>query len=173
MFRVMRMPKTYTISKEQTSEIEALRKTKTDKRVDKRLRAIQLRGEGFKNPEIANKLDTSPKVVSRWISAYLNEGIEALTESKYCGNHRNISLTEETEFLAEFKMLAEKGQIVEVGAIKAAYEAKVGHTIGGSQVHYLLSRHGWRKVVPRSKHPNRAGDEEIASSKKLKLESVN
>ena len=167
------MPKTYTISREQAAEIETLRKSITDKKVDKRLHAIQLRGEGYRNPAIAEKLDTSPKVVSRWISAYLKDGVKTLTENKYGGNHRNMSITEEEEVLSGFRKLAEKGQIVEVGAIKAAYEAKVGHTIGGSQIYYVLKRHGWRKVVPRSKHPNKASDEEIASSKKLKLEFAN
>ena len=167
------MPKTYTISKEQAAEIEALRKTITDKRVDKRLHAIQLRGEGYKNPEIADKLDTSSKVVSRWISAYLNNGIDVLTKSNYGGNHRNMSRADEKEFLAAFMRQAENGQIVEVGIIKAAYEAKVGHNIGSGQIYYVLHRQGWRKVIPRSKHPNKASDEEIASSKKLKLESMN
>ena len=150
------MPKTYTISEEQAEEIKALRKRITNKKVDKRLHAIQLRGEGLKNPAIADKLDTSPKVVSRWVSTYLNEGVKALIESKYGGNHRNMSLAEEEEFLAGYKKLAEKGQIVEVGTIKAAYEAKVGHSIGNGQIYYVLHRHGWRKVMPRSKHPNKA-----------------
>jgi len=167
------MPRTYTISAEQSAEIAKIRKTVKNKKVDKRLHAVQLRGEGFANPVIAEKLDTSPKVVSRWVSAYLNEGIEALTESSYGGNHRNMSIAEEEEFLAEFRQLAEKGQIIEVAFIKNAYEEKVGHTIGGSQIYYLLHRHGWRKVVPRSKHPNKASDEEIASSKKLKVASGN
>ena len=80
-----------------------------------------------------------------------------------------MSIAEEEEFLAEFRQHAEKGQIIEVTSIKSAYEARVGHSIGGSQIYYLLRRHGWRKVVPRSKHPNKASDEEIASSKKLKV----
>ena len=137
------------------------------------MHAIKMRGEGYKNQEIAERLDTSPKVVSRWVSAYLNEGIEALSGSKYGGNHRNMSEAEENAFLAEYKNLAEKGQIIEVGTMKAAYEAKVGHPIGGTQIYYVLHRNGWRKVLPRSKHPNKASEEEICSSKKLKLEFKN
>ena len=132
-----------------------------DKKVDKRLYAVQLRGERFTNPEIAEKLDTSRKVVSRWISAYINDGVKALTESRYGGNHRNMSMTEEAEFLAEYRTLAEKGQIVDVGTITSAYKAKVGHNIGNGQIYYVLHRHGWRKVIPRSKHPNKASDEEM------------
>jgi len=162
------MPQTYGISKEQAKEIKEIRKTITDKRIDKRLHAIQLRGEGVKNPAIAEKLDTSAKVVSRWVSAYWKDGIQALMGGKYGGNRRNMSITEEEAFLYEYKKQAEQGQIIEVGAIKAAYEKRVGHTIGGSQIYRVLHRHGWRKVMPRSKHPNKASDEAIEASKKLK-----
>lgn len=165
------MPKIIKISKEQAVEIEAARKAIKDKRIDKRLHAVQLRGEGLKNPEIASKLDTSPRVVSRWVAAFSKKGIEALMGGKYGGNRRNMSLAAEEEFLVEYKALAEKGQLVEVSAIKAAYEAKVGHSIGSGQIYYVLHRHGWRKVMPRSKHPNKASDEDIESSKKLTLES--
>ena len=32
----------------------------------------------------------------------------------------------------------------------------------------VLERHGWRKVMPRSKHPQKASDEAIEASKKIK-----
>ncbi len=63
------MPKTYKISAENVAEIEEIRKTITDKKVDRRLYAVQLRGEGLTNDEIAQKLDTSDKMVSQWVSA--------------------------------------------------------------------------------------------------------
>lgn len=162
------MPKTYIINEEQAAEIKAMRKSIRDKKIDKRLHAIQLRGEGMKNRDIAAKLDTTAKVVSRWVSSYCKEGIGTLTGGKYGGNRRNMSISEEEAFLAEYKQLAEQGKIIEVIAIKAAYEAKVGHTIGGSQIYRVLHRHGWRKVMPRSKHPNKANDEVVETTKKLK-----
>ena len=153
------------------AEIEAARKATRDKQADKRLHAVLLRGEGLSNPEIAAKLDTSYRVVSRWVSAYSKNGVSALMGGKYGGNHRNMSFAAEAELLAEFKALAEKGQLVEVSAIKAAYEAKVGHTIGGGQIYRVLHRHGWRKVMPRSRHPKKASEEVITASKKLTPES--
>jgi transposase len=162
------MAKAYKISEEQVAEIKAARKAVKDKRIDKRLHAIELRGKELSNEEIASKLDTSPKVVSRWVSAYCREGIQALMGGKYVGNRRNMSLAEEAAFLLPFKEQARQGRLVEVGAIKAAYEEKVGHTIGGSQIYRVLHRHGWRKIMPRSKHPNKASDEAIDASKKLK-----
>ena len=69
--------------------------------------------------------------------------------------------------LDSFAKKAELGQIIEVKEIKAAYEEKVGHSTGGSQIYYVLARHGWRKIMPRSRHPKKASDEAIDASKKL------
>lgn len=161
------MRKGFQINEAQVQEIVTVRKSVSDKRVDKRLWAIQLRGEGMKNPRIAEKLDTSAKVVSRWVSAYCKNGIDALLGGKFGGNRRNMSFESETQFLSEFEMAASKGQIVEVSEIEKAYEKLVGHSIGGNQIYRVLHRHGWRKVMPRSKHPNKASDEAIEASKKL------
>ena len=162
------MPKTYKISKENAAEIEEIRKTIMNKKVDRRLHAVQLRGEGHKDKGIAEKLDTSSKVVSRWICCYVKFGIESLLEKKRKGNHRNMSYDEEEEFLSQFLEKAEKGQIVETNEIKKAYEEKIGHKTGHGQIYCVLHRHGWRKVMPRSKHPKKASDEAIEASKKLK-----
>lgn len=163
------MPKTYKISAENAAEIEEIRKTNTDKKVDRRLYAVQLRGEGLTNDEIAQKLDTSKKMVCQWVSAYINNGgISALLPKERIGMHRNLSIEEEKEFLSAYTKQAEAGQIVDLNELKAAYIEKVGHSIGGSQIYRMLERHGWRKVMPRSKHPQKASDEVIEASKKLK-----
>lgn len=163
------MPKTYKISAENAAEIKEVRKTITDKKVDRRLYAVQLRGEGLTNDEIAQKLDTSDKMVSQWVSAYINNGgIAALLPKERIGMHRNLSIEEEKEFLSAYTKQAEAGQIIDLNELKAAYIEKVGHSIGGSQIYRMLERHGWRKVMPRSKHPQKASDEAIEASKKLK-----
>ena len=153
---------------EQVQEIQEARKKNKNKKIDKRLHAIELRGAGATNKTIALKLDTSAKVVSHWVSVYCKKGVGALIGGKYGGNRRNMSISEEKALLETFKKQAEQGQIIEVSAIKAAYEEKVGHTIGGSQIYYVLRRQGWRKVMPRSKHPDKASDEAIEASKKLR-----
>jgi len=168
-----KMPKTYAIKTETADEIKEARKTIKDKQTDKRLRAVQLRGEGKTNKEIAEQLETSSDMVSRWVSAYAKDGMSSLLPKKRTGNHRNMSVDEEREFLAEYKKQAEHGHIVEVSHIEAAYEEKVGHSIGSGQIYRVLHRHGWRKVMPRSKHPNKASDEALEASKKLTLKSGN
>ncbi len=138
------MPKTYKISAENAAEIKEVRKTITDKKVDRRLYAVQLRGEGLTNDEIAQKLDTSDKMVSQWVSAYINNGgIAALLPKERIGMHRNLSIEEEKEFLSAYTKQAEAGQIIDLNELKAAYIEKVGHSIGGSQIYRMLERHGW------------------------------
>lgn len=162
------MPKTYKISLEEAAEIKEIRKTIRDKKVDRRLHAVQLRGEGLTNREIAEKLDASDKMVSQWVSSFINDGgINALLPKKRIGMHRNMTIEEEKEFLSTYAKQAEAGQIINLNELKAAYIEKVGHSIGGSQIYIMLERHGWRKIMPRSKHPKKASEEAIEASKKL------
>ena len=75
--------------------------------------------------------------------------------------------------LAEFEAKAAAGQIVEVSEIKSVYQEKVGHTISSGQIYYVLKRHNWRKIKPRSRHPKKASPEVIEASKKLTPASKN
>ena len=167
------MPKTYTITTDQVIEIIEARKKAKEKQYDKRLRAVQLRGEGKGNQEIAQILETSTDMISRWVSSFAKGGLEALKTGKSTGRPRNISHEEEASLLAGFEKQAEAGRIVEVSEIKKAYEAKVGHRIGSGQIYYVLERHGWRKIKPRSRHPKKVSPEAIEASKKLTHESEN
>jgi len=59
-----------------------------------------------------------------------------------------MSVEEEAAILASFRERVEKGKIIEVKAIEAAYQATVDHPISVSHVYFILHRHGWRKVIP-------------------------
>lgn len=83
-----------------------------------------------------------------------------------------MSIEEEAAILAPFKERAEQGELVSIKEIAAAYQAAVDHHVSDTQIYYVLLRHGWRKVMPRSKHPQKASDEEIAASKKLVLHGL-
>jgi len=167
------MPKTYSISKSDVEKIEELRKMTKDKQVDKRLHAVKLRGEGKKNKAIAEQLETSTDMVSRWISTYAKGSAEALLPQKRPGRPTSISFEEEAKLLAEFEAKAEAGQVVEISDIKRAYQEKVGHNISSGQIYYVLKRHEWRKIKPRSRHPKKASPEVIEASKKLTVELKN
>ena len=151
-----KMTKAYEISQEQVAEIESYRKLNKNKNVDKRLRAVQLRGEGYDNKAIADKVEAHPTVVSRWICSYVKNGITAILKGNYGGNRRNLTKEEEKVFINTFKEKAEKGELVTVKEIKLAYCEKIGHRCGNGQIYRVLERQKWRKVVPRKEHPNKA-----------------
>lgn len=157
----------YRINEEQKLEIEKARKENRDKRVENRLRVLSLKAEGATYKEIMTITGYSKANIANILKTYFEKGISEIVTRKYYGNHRNLSFEEERELLDSFAKKAELGQIIEVKEIKAAYEEKVGHSTGGSQIYYVLARHGWRKIIPRSRHPKKASDEAIDASKKL------
>ena len=163
--------KMYRYTEEDRAIISAARKANKNKRAEKRLWAMELRASGMSSAEVAKATGFNAAYITQLTRKYRAGGIEAISGNHYGGNRKNMTREEEAALLEPFLEKAQKGQIVEVSAIKAAYEEKVGHTIGGSQIYRVLHRNNWRKVMPRSKHPKKAGDEAIEASKKLKTES--
>ena len=163
------MSKKYIISAEEAEEIRAYRESVTDKYLDRRLYAVQLLGEGMKPKDIAEKLDADKRQISRWAAQFCNGGgIKGLIPKVGGRIRENMSFEEEAALLEQFKAKAEKGQLVETGEIKEAYDKAIGHKSGSGQIYFVLHRHGWSKKMPRSKHPQKASDEAIEASKKLK-----
>ena len=163
----------YQLTREQCAEIHAARKANRDKRIDKRLQVLELRCEGNSLKEISAATGFAISHISNLIRMYSEQGLNAVAGNHYHGNRRNMSIEEEAALLDRFQKKAEQGQMLDIRAIAGAYEKAVGHPISSGQIYRVLRRHGWRKVMPRSKHPKKAGDEVIATSKKLTSESEN
>ncbi len=159
--------KKYAFTHEEKQEIKAAREKNRDKNVEKRLEALEMRAEGHRNKEISEKTGFHTQYITVLVSRYKNNGLASITENHYHGNRRNLSYAEEEALLEPFRRDADAGKMVSVRDIEAAYREAVGHSIGTSQIYYVLHRHGWRKVMPRSKHPKKASDEAIEASKKL------
>jgi transposase len=159
--------KKHTITAEEYEEVKELSKRNKNKRVDKRLQAIMLRYEGKKDCEIAEKLGYSRKWVSNLCAEFKTVGAEEYARHKYGGNHQSLSNEEERLIIDDFKAKAEKGQLVTAQEIKKVFDEKRGKDTGRGYIYMVLARHNWRMVMPRSKHPKKASDEEIESSKKL------
>ena len=163
----------YQFSTEEVEQIRNARKANKSKQVERRLRVLELMSEGYKNRDIAEATGYHEAYLRQLVSKYREGGLGALTDNHYPGNHRNLSNEEEAALLEEFSEQAAAGQMVNTAEIKAAYEEAVGHSIGGGQIYYVLKRHKWRKVMPRSRHPQKADEEVIKTSKKLTPESTN
>ncbi len=163
------MPVSHKFTEKQKEEIKTAQKKNKNKVVDKRLTALLMRAEGKSRKETAERTGYKYTYITTLTAKYINNGIEAIVGNHYKGNCRNLEYEKEKELLEQFKKAAEQGQIVEVSAIKEAYDKEVGRITAKSQIYSVLHRHNWRKVMPRSKHPKKASEEAIEASKKLKL----
>lgn len=79
------------VSREAAEEIKNYRKNVKNYYTDRRLYAVQLRGEGHRNKDIAEKLNADPRQVSQWVRVYLERGLEALSNEG--GGGRPFKLT--------------------------------------------------------------------------------
>lgn len=165
--RVMKM---YRYTEEDRTIIAAARKANKDKRAEKRLHALELRASGKSAKEIADEVGFKEVYIPQLTAKYVAGGIEAISGNHYGGNRRNITVEKEAELLEEFREKA-AGQMIDISEIKSRYEEMVGHRVGRGQIYRVLHRHNWRKVLPRSKHPQKASEEVIEASKKLKQKS--
>lgn len=155
------MASRYKFSEEEIKEIEQARKENKDKRAEVRLKVLELRAKGASAKEVAAATGFHAGSVTRLVAKYRDYGIEAISGNHYGGNHRNMSIEEEAAILAPFKERAEKGELVEISEIARAYQQAVGHSMSSGQIYRVLHRHGWRKVMLRSRHPKKASEEVI------------
>ena len=162
------MAKSYAISQSQLVEIETARKRNRNKNIERRLYVLVMRAEGKSLEEISEKTGYHISTASKLIARYMRDGISAIAENHYKGNRRNMSFEEEAAILAPFIERAERGEMVEIKEIAAAYQKAVPHKVSDTQIYYVLHRHGWRKVMPRSRHPKKADEEAIEASKKFR-----
>ena len=162
------MAKSNAISQRQLVEIETARKKNRNKNIERRLYVLVMRAEGKSLEEISEKTGYHISTASKLIARYMRDGISAIAENHYKGNRRNMSFEEEAAILAPFIERAERGEMVDIKEIAAAYQKAVPHKISDTQIYYVLHRHGWRKIMPRSRHPKKASEEAIEASKKLK-----
>src|SRR5713226_8372075 len=104
--------------------------------------------------EIALHTGVSATTVHRVISTYNRVGPAAIkTPGKGGRRHEYLTLEDEQQFLAPFFARAEEGLIATTAEIWRAFETRVGHEVNDSTMYRLLHRHGWRKVMPRPRHP--------------------
>jgi len=157
----------YKITEEIYKEVKESIKKNQKKRVDKRLQVIALRYEGKTNIEIAEQLKYSPRHVSNLFREFQEKGLTEYSRHKYGGNRQILSPEKEKEILEEFRKQAEAGQLVTASKIKTAFDEYLKKDTGSNYIYELLSRHKWRMVMPRGKHPKSGSDEEVEASKKL------
>lgn len=112
------------------------------------------KAKGLSSQEIADIIGVSKYTVYKWVYNFNHIGEESIfSHSRGVNRTSFLSWQEEEELLSEIGKRAEKVLLVVVKTIKAEIEARIGRTVSKDYPYDLLYRHGWRKVVPRPKHP--------------------
>src|SRR5690349_11577578 len=125
-----------------------------------------------KAEDIATHCGVSKATVHQVISSYNRLGVAAVETVGKGGRHQDyLSLQQEREFLAPFFAQAERGELVTVGEIQRAFEARVGQQVADSTIYRLLDRHGWRKLLPRPRHPRASREAQEQFKKTLRRRS--
>ena len=122
-----------------------------------------------KAEEIATHCGVSKATVHQVISGYNRWGIQAVETAGKGGRRRQyLTLEEEKQFLAPFFARAQKGEIATTQEVQQAYEQRVGHRVDDSTMYRVLNRHGWRKLMPRPRHPQANQEEQERFKKTLR-----
>lgn len=137
------------------SRLQELLKNAKNKADFQRVQCVWLRAcLDLDSSQVSRAVGWSAGRVKQIWAQYLTQGEKSLLGSERGGRyHQNLSLEDETALLRKFEERAERGQVLVVAEVKAAYEAVVRHAVAESTVYRLLARHGWRKIAPRPHHP--------------------
>ena len=84
------------------------------------------------------------------------EGLKPARSSRtrWGGRRRAImTVEEEKAFLAPWAEQARSAGVLVVSPLRAALSENLGRKVAPSVVYRLLTRHGWRKVAPDTRHP--------------------
>jgi len=104
--------------------------------------------------DIAECVGVSKSLVAKTIANYNKGGIQAIQVKRADGRYRSyLSIEEEERFLEPLYQKAKQGMCVTAEDVKKAYEKHIGRTVHKTTIYRILRRRGWRKIVPRRKHP--------------------
>src|SRR6266566_486839 len=143
-------------TKKQIRELKTALRWKIPAAQRERIQMVLLRESRMTQPAIAEAMGVSLSTVNRAHMAYDHGGLKALRRKPSGGPKReNMSLAEEKALLTRFAKAAGAGELLNIPDLKAAYEKAIGHETSNSTVYNLLTRHGWRKLMPRPFHPKR------------------
>ena len=157
----------FQVSTEEYEAIKQAEKETKDKNISRRLRVLMLRYEGWKVREIAKMLGMRINSISQLCRRYKEQGLEEFKRNKYTSHRQALTNEQEQAILSKFEEAAEAGHEITAQEIKAEFDKVRGKDTGRGYIYMLLKRHGWRKVMPRPRHPKAASEEACEASKKL------
>ena len=141
-------------------------------KVIRRLQVISWRMNGKTDAEIMEWSGFCRKSIYNFLNKYKDGGVEALRSKCAGGNCRKLPLKEEKQIFDSLLEKAKAGSFLRGAELQKEFEAKAGVTYHQNNFYKVANRHGWRKQVPRGRHPKKADNEAIEASKKLTLRSA-
>jgi transposase len=108
---------------------------------------------GFSIKQVAAVIGTSRGWACQLRMRCIRNAGKSMPEKRGGRRRENMSIEDETAFLAPFIEKATKGGILVVGEIKQALDVHLGREVALASVYNLLHRHNWRKLAPDKKHP--------------------
>src|SRR5262249_5625951 len=104
--------------------------------------------------QIGTAVGVSKHTVYQLVRSYNKKGIEAIAKKPKGGRRRSLlTIDKEMLLMEELKKMAQSGQIHSVAAIRKHVETKVGSKVSDDYLWDLFNRHGWKKKMPRPRHP--------------------
>lgn len=119
-----------------------------------RVMCIRLLALGWEAQDVAHAVGLSRSSVYRRKAEYLSEGKRTLSTDGWGGRRGGVLGTEEeAQFVAHFEDAAREGQLVTAAEMLSELARRCGESPNPSTLYRILARHGWRKVIPRPRHP--------------------
>lgn len=141
-------------------------KDKKNLRFHKRIQCVLFRIDGLSYRKIAELTGLSPQTASNQVQRYQEQGLVGLLTDKRGGSFRYyMTHDEEIHFLSEQFKKASQGDLLTISSLHEAYQSKIGKKSTREGFYAFLKRHGWRKVIPRPEHPQKADAQAIVTSK--------
>jgi transposase len=130
-------------------------KNATSKWEYRRLQCVSLRQFGMQAPDVAKIVGLHPDSVKHIWSLWQRNGADVLLGERrgQARGRARWNREEERAFLRPFLAAADRGKLTTVKEVYRAHCERVGKKIDPTMTYRLLERHGWRKVVPRPRHP--------------------
>jgi len=151
---------------------EIVRKTRDAGELRRALSVVLSGVMGLTLPRVGDLVGRSRATVARFHAEFRGWLSGRQDKEKSWGGRRRAYLTfeEEKEFLSGFFEAASKGGILAVSEVRSALEDRLGHKVAETTVYRMLDRHGWRKIVPRRRHPkaDKLAQEEFKKNSKEK-----
>ena len=129
-------------------------KASTNREQFQRWQVIFLTSKGLTSEVVADYVGTTKCTVHQWVFQYNHHGPEGVLLQGRGGRRFGLlTLDEERNLLEQIRSKAEQGSIITASAVKVRIEDKTGKAVSEDYIYDVLHRHGWRKVMPRPRHP--------------------